>query len=413
MCTRQMNTGDAVRDVPYDVWKIYPILHFDAPWQQHTMGHLALDVRLIRADDACLEQLEKHRDLSSVLPFVFDPEAGVVRWLLALRVPQAVDHVPSNDVGFSFAEKVEDAIAASFVACLKILRSTAAVCLLSYFGEVGVSTVKILGRPPWDIATADTPPPCDWPEDFTEEDLRLLRDVWSGMVNLRHLDSWMTTPFQEQTFARLDRAAKDAAERKWRSQLEDRLEPVPPEQRDKMREVLDEFVRRISSETGWNSPYGEALRSLFDEEEQKAFNIRTRIGRAVGIFEEGVHLPHLHAFLSVCLVLETLFTLGEGEVTHKLATRLAKVVLDEGTVAERLDLFRRAKKVYTARSDVVHGKKAITDVSEDARKDAFNLERKALQRILAERRYLDLYTAPVDKEGKGPLWDFFESLDLG
>jgi len=131
VCTRQMNTGDGVRDVPYDAWKIYPILHFDAPWEQHTMGHLALDVRLIRADEACLEQLEKHRDLTTIFPFVFDPQVSVVHWLLGLRVPQAVDHVPSTDVGFSFAKKVEDAIATSFVACLKILRSTPAVCPLS------------------------------------------------------------------------------------------------------------------------------------------------------------------------------------------------------------------------------------------------------------------------------------------
>ena len=195
--------------------------------------------------------------------------------------------------------------------------------------------------------------------------------------------------------------------------MKDRLETVAPENRDKVRELFDGFVRDLSSKTGWDTPYGEAFRSLFKEEEQKAFNIGTRIGRAVGIFEEGVHLPHLHAFLSACLVLETLFTMGEGEVTHKLATRFAKVVVDEGTAAERLDLFKRAKKVYAARSDVVHGKKAITDVSEDARKDAFNLTRLALRKILAERRYLDLYTAPADKEGKGKLSDFFESLDLG
>jgi hypothetical protein len=397
-----MNTPDGMCDVPYDAWKVYPILHLDAPWQQLRIEHLALDVRLIWADDACLEQLEKHRDLSTVFPWVFDPKVGVVRWLLALRVPQAVDHVPSTDVGFSFAEKVEDAIAGSFVACLKILRSTRAVCPLSYFGEVGVSTVKILGCPPWDIATADTPPRCDWPEEFTEKDLWQLPKVWTGMVKLRELDTWMTAPFQELFFQRLSQAAREKAE----AELLSRMPGGIPEN------TAEEIVKHLCQETGWDSAHSEALRSLFEEEKQKTFNIGTRIGRAVGIFEEGVHLPHLHAFLSACLVLETLFTLGEGEVTHKLATRLAKVVVDEDTPDERLDLFKRAKKVYTARSQVVHGKRAITDVSEDARKDAFNLTRKALQKILAESHYLGLYTAPTDNEGRGRLSDFFESLDL-
>jgi len=405
-------------EVPPDTWRIYPIFHFDAPWQPETMRHLALDVRLIRADDTCLGQLKYYCSGSPLVDeWLFDPKCSAVRWLLALRVPQAHDHVPAQDIGFSFTDRVEDAIVASFVACLKVLRSTPAICPLSYFGKVNASTVEILGNPPRDCFASADAPRCDWPEKFTEEDLLLLPDVWSGMVNLRHLDIWMTAPFQEQFFARLDRAARSVAEKKVRSEFRDfwaqRIESIAPEHRNIMREAEEAAVRDRCADIAWNSPYGEAFRSLFDEEEQKAFNIGTRIGRAVGIFEEGLHLPHLHAFLSACLALETLFTLGEGEVTHKLATRLAKVVVDKGTADDRKKWFKKAKDVYTARSNVVHGKTAITDVKEDVRKDAFNLTRMALQKILAERRYLDLYTAPTDKEGKGPLWDFFESLDLG
>lgn len=413
-----MKKMDDGTEVPPDTWSVYPIFHFDAPWEHDTLGHLALDVRLIRADDACLGQLKDHLSGAPLVDdWLFDPKYSAVRWLLALRVPQAHDHVPAQDIGFSFTDRVEDAIVASFVACLKVLRSTPAICPLSYFGKVSASTVEILGHPPWDCQTLADAPRCDWPEEFTEEDLLLLPDVWSGMVNLRHLDIWMTAPFQEQFFAMIDRAAKSVAEKKVRSEFRDfwaqRIESIAPEHRDIMREAEEAAVRDRCADIAWNSPYSEALRMEFKEAEQRTFNIGTRIGRAVGIFEEGVHLPHLHAFLSACLVLETLFTLGEGEVTHKLATRLAKVVVDKGTAAERLELFRRARKVYTARSEVVHGKKAITDVSEDARKDAFNLARMALRKILAEKRYLDRYTAPVDKDGKGQLWDFFESLDLG
>jgi len=402
VCTRQMNTRDGVRDVPYDAWKIYPILHFDAPWEQHTMGHLALDVRLIRADEACLEQLEKHRDLTTIFPFVFDPQVSVVHWLLGLRVPQAVDHVPSTDVGFSFAKKVEDAIATSFVACLKILRSTPAVCPLSYFGEVGDSTVKILGCPPWDIATPDIPPRCDWPEEFTGEDLLRLPDVWSGMVNLRKLDKWMNAPFQELFFQRLSQAAKEKAKKEMRSRFRRTPSEIPED-------TTEAIIEHFCQETGWNSPYGEALSSLFEEEEQRAFNIGTRIGRAVGIFEGGVHLPQLHAFLSVCLVLETLLTTDSQEVTHKLATRLAKIVGDEMGPAEKADLFKRAKKVYRERSHVVHGEKSIEQADESVRKEAFNLTRRLLQKILCNKRYLGLFTVAT----KAELDEFFVGLDLG
>jgi hypothetical protein len=404
---RKTHTG---LELPDDTWRLYPIFHFDAPWEHDTMRHLALDVRLIRADDACLGQLKDHLNGAPLVDdWLFDPKYSAVRWLLALRVPQAHDHVPAQDIGFSFTDRVEDAIVASFVACLKVLRSTPAICPLSYFGKVSASTVEILGHPPWDCQTLADAPRCDWPEEFTEEDLLLLPDVWSGMVNLRHLDIWMTAPFQEQFFARLDRAAKDKAERETRSYFERRLSGIPADEREKVRDLVDVFIKKTCEDTGWDSPYGQALRSLFNEEEQNAFNIGTRIGRAVGIFEEGVHLPHLHAFLSACLALETLFTLGAGEVNHKLATRLAKIVIDKGKADDRKKLFKRAKDVYTARSNVVHGKTAITDEKEDVLKDAFNLTRMTLQKILAEKRYLDLYTAPTE----GPLRDFFESLDLG
>jgi hypothetical protein len=406
------NTDD---ETPMYPWTIYPIFHLKADWISEEPEHFDLDIQLIRADDGTLKRLAEKVGEGAyplIFPNSFDPQYGAVRWLLAVRTPESSQDMSSERIGFSFKDKLESAICNSFLTCLKVVRSTAAVCPISCPAIVRGSHVEFGENRFFDVVTADAPR-CDWPERFEEADLPKIRQVWSGLVQLRNLARWRTSLFREEFFASLDEAAKAAAERYWRSQLKDRLETVPPEARDKMREQFDVFVRALSSKTGWDTPYGEALYSLFNEEEQKAFNIGTRIGRAVGIFEEGVHLPHLHAFLSACLALETLFTLGEGEVTHKLATRLAKVVVDKGTAAERLELFKRARKVYTARSDVVHGKTAITGVKEDFRKDAFNLTRMAIQKILAERRYLDLYTAPTDKDNKGQLWDFFESLDLG
>lgn len=177
--------------------------------------------------------------------------------------------------------------------------------------------------------------------------------------------------------------------------------------------MIEALVRKESAQTGWDTAYGEAFRKVFGDAEEQAFNSKTRIARAVGVFVEGVHLPQLHAFLSACLVLETLFTVGEGEVTHKFATRLAKLVGEDSSSAERRALFDRARKAYNARSDIVHGTRAISEISEDVRRDAFELARKALQTIMSQRRYLDLWMAPMSRDGRGALKDFFTDLDLG
>jgi len=206
-------------ELPSDTWSIYPLFHFEAMWRSAPRS-LDLDVRLIRADKACLTQMaEKDQgDAPFMGDWVYDPEVGAIGWLLALRVPGAAEHVPPTDTGLSFCERVEDAIAGSFLACLKVVRSTPTICPISFYGKVRQNEVtEVLGHPPWDGMTTADAPRCDWAEQFDDKDLALLPDVWSGMVKLRNLRDWMEVPFQEAFFQRISMKAKEQAEKNLRS----------------------------------------------------------------------------------------------------------------------------------------------------------------------------------------------------
>ena len=176
----------------------------------------------------------------------------------------------------------------------------------------------------------------------------------------------------------------------------------------------------------WHEFYSECFRKAFKAEEDETFSNRTRIGRALNLFYEGLLLPKLHAFLSMCLVLETLFTIGKGETVYKFAVRLAKIVGHNQNLVERRVIYKRAKKVYDERSDIVHGEKLIEAVDTEILKDAFALARSSLQRILQNPELLELYSHPgtTDKKLKGngkgkikedahkALSDYFLNLDL-
>jgi len=210
-------------ELPSDTWSIYPLFHFEAMWRSAPRS-LDLDVRLIRADKACLTQMaEKDQgDAPFMGDWVYDPEVGAIRWVLALRVPSAAEHVPTTDTGVSFCEHVEEAIVTSFLTSLKILRSTPATCFcpISFFGNVrGHEVLEVLGHRPWnyDPTCTGDPPRCDWAEQFDDKDLALLPDVWSGMVKLRNLRDWMEVPFQEAFFQRISMTAKQQAEKNLRS----------------------------------------------------------------------------------------------------------------------------------------------------------------------------------------------------
>jgi hypothetical protein len=174
----------------------------------------------------------------------------------------------------------------------------------------------------------------------------------------------------------------------------------------------------------WQEYYKESFQKVFLEKQAEVFSNRTRIGRALNLFFEGIQLPLQHSFLSMCLVLETLFTVDEGETTHKLTTRLAKIIGRQGIEGkeERKEIYKRAKQVYDERSKIVHGDKLIDNENAELLKDAFFFARQGLQRILLAPKLLALYSDPgtTDKKVKGKIKDaaknairdYFLDLDL-
>jgi len=166
-----------------------------------------------------------------------------------------------------------------------------------------------------------------------------------------------------------------------------------------------------------NELYKDFLEEAFLERQEEAFSNRTRIGRALNLFDEGVGLPTLHSFLSMCLVLETLFTTGKQEITYQFTTRLAKITGE--TQEQRRNIYERARKVYDERSNVVHGRKLIETIELDVLRDAFYLSRQALQHILCDDKLLALYSDPITSDKtKDPdravkaIKDYFLNLDL-
>jgi len=119
----------------------------------------------------------------------------------------------------------------------------------------------------------------------------------------------------------------------------------------------------------------------------------------------------------MCLVLETIFTVEEAEITYQFATRLANIT--GKTFEQRKDIFERARKVYRERSNIVHGKKSIETVESDILKDAFYFARQSLQRILLDDTLMNLYSDPITSDKtKDPdkaikaIKNYFRDLDL-
>ena len=411
-----------------DVWGIYPLLYLDAAWTTAKEYYFDLDVRLIRADKRLLEQFESSFDNAAPLvseEVLFDPKYRAVLWVLAVRIPEATQHVPIEDVGVSFSDRVEDGVVESFQTCLNMVRSTPVTAPFRYAGTLRGATVTITGGALSAFEETGDTPGCYWPSAFTEADLPVLSEVWSGIVKVRQLRKWMSEPFTEEMFGELDRFASERAEHELfglYSEIQEIRERQPDEDEAAYREYLD--LSRDAIEMGvegdrrnrgewWREEYRSAFLAEFRKYQDNLFNSESRVGRALGIFESGIHLPPLHAFLSACLVLETLFTVEGAEVAHKMATRLVKMLARDAGLAERRDLYRRFKRMYRGRSEVVHGSKSIVAVEEEVRKAAPEFAQQALQTILRDEKLVRLYTQDAKGErGEGGLVEFLEGLDL-
>ena len=389
-------------------WTIFPLLYLRANWSQKVYKHFDLDIRLIKVDQdtkrAMAEVLEHYAGGASFAPIGWEDDKTYldVQWLLGIHLPRAIEHLAPSETGISFIDRVANSIAGAFVTCLRLVRATKAICPLHFGAKVDgdfVDSITVCDDYFWSDCSEPTCE-CECPDAFTESDIQLLTEIWTSIVQLRKLYQWMDEPFQETFFADLDKKAVEATKQKLRSLLS---RPDVP------KGVIENLVKGAveARDSFWQQFYTQAFDTEFSKKEEEVFARRTRIGRALSLFDEGLHLLPLHSFLSMCLVLETLFTLGRGEVAHKLAVRLSKVVADKPNDPKRKDYYHRAKKVYRERGNVVHGSKLIEEVDDNIRRDAFALACLSQQKILCSESLLRIYTARESLE------DFFvEKLDL-
>lgn len=402
---------------------IWPILYFEADWPAESYP-FDFDVRLIKANEEILEIVGNVENPAwgdnSKAMFDF---SGNTEWFLSLPSPKPTEHVSPSKVGISFEDQLQQAIVESFLLCLKLIRQTAAICPLK------VRNVEFEGAridaDSFENALDDyfgintDKPPVYMPETFKIGDLQLLTDLWTTIIKLRKLDYWATQVYKEEFFAACDKGAGEDVVKK----IVDAIMSSPAylelskEERKEDKEKWTASFREEIRKGEWKEFYKDSVEKVFLQKQEEVFSNRTRIGRALNLFFKGLHLPLQHSFLSMCLVLETIFTVEETEITYQFATRLANIT--GKTFEQRKDIFQRARKVYRERSNIVHGRKSIETVDTNILKDGFFFARQSLQYILLDSNLLGLYSDPItsDKAKNSnkaikEIRDYFRDLDL-
>ncbi len=406
---------------------IWPILYFKTDWPERTYN-FDLGVQLIKADKDTLKAicgLDTYTYTTNTSGS--DDLLWNTDWFLAMRLPEPTEHVCVRELGMSFRGNVQEAIVGSFLMCLRLVRRTAAICPVGLEARIRGDCIDndSIGEDDFYGINFDSPP-VYLPETFKVGDLQLLTDLWSVIVKLRKLDYWKDEAFEEQFFVSLDSKATENAEKELRELL---LSIFPKEDqkifKKKISSIIKQAKTRGRKEGLWQEVWTDCFREAFARKEEDTFSDRTRIGRALRLYNDGLRLPKLHAFLSMCLVLETLFTIGKGEITHKFAVRLAKILGSDKNIEKRKEIHKRAKDVYKERGNVVHGEKLIETINPKVLDDAFILARHSLQCILLSAELLPLYSHPgttdrelkkdkkMQSEAKEALRNYFLHLDLG
>lgn len=401
---------------------LWPILYLEADWPAESYK-FDFDVCLIKANDDILNILRKPESFDhgeAILNL-----SGYTEWFLALPSPKPTEHVSPSKTGISFEDQLQQAIVDSFLLCLKLIRQTGAICPLKVrnveFEGASIDPDSFENALDDYFGINTDKPPVFMPKSLHLGDVQLLDDLWSAIIKLRNLERWSTWIYDEVFWADCDRksgedAVKDIVDTLMSSPTY--LEFSIEERRQHRKQWTASFKELLGKgDQVMNELYKESLKKVFLQKQEEAFSNRTRIGRALNLFYEGISMPLLHSFLSMCLVLETLFTVEEAEITYQFATRLANIT--GKTFEQRKDIFQRARKVYRERSNIVHGRKSIETVELKILKDAFFFARQSLQHILLNDTRMELYSDPITSDKtKDPhkavkaIKEYFRDLDL-
>jgi hypothetical protein len=402
--------------------KIWPILYFKADWpsKNYTFN---LDVQVIKADKNTLEEItECSIDNNCWLSNIqgADDMRNNTDWFLVMHRPQVHEHISANEKGISFVENLQMAILESFLMTLQIVRPTAAICPFKFPAVIRDDAIVDVDTSEDFYGINSEKPSIYQPETFEVGDLQILTFLWSSLIKLRKLDYWTSLISEEDFFADLDKKAGEEATSKILDFIMSHpaFSELSKEDRKEHKKRWKSSIKDAEDKgEWWQEYYRESFQKVFREKQEDVFSNRTRLGRALNLFFKGLHLPLQHSFLSMCLVLETIFTVEEAEITYQFSTRLANIT--GKTFEERKDIFERARKVYRERSNIVHGRVSIETVKPNILKDAFTFARQSLQRILLDDTLMELYSDPTTSDktkdhdkAVNAIKQYFRDLDL-
>jgi len=402
---------------------IWPVLYFEADWPSKSYK-FDLGVQLIKADKTTLEDIAGI-DSPAYMTNIsgFDHIHQNTQWFLKIHRPEVYEHISVNEIGMSFVGSLQNSIIESFLMCLKLIRSTEAICPFAFPAEIHEDTIDEINTNDDFYGINSDKPPVYLPETFKIDDLQLLTDLWSALIKLRKLDFWKKLIGTEEFFAACDKKAGEDATEKMvdffvtHEYYADVSEEEKKKARKQWTNSIKEAINKGQAGEFWKDFYRDSFPEVFMEKQEEVFSNRTRIGRALNLFFEGLHLPLQHSFLSMCLALETLYTVEEAEITYQFATRLANIT--GKTFAQRKDIFERARNAYRGRSNIVHGRKSIETIDSNILKDSFLFARQSLQHILLDSTLLKLYSDPITSDKtRDPhkavkaINEYFRDLDL-
>jgi len=396
---------------------VRPLYYFKADWaaEQYQLDPYVAIIRPSEDDMSLMAEIIEDEAQACCPDF-----REAVNWALRIQLPPSIQERPWGDVGVSFREAVEDDVVAHFLTALRITKSTTAVAPVRFASH---DTVEDAGTT---LSGVDDyfqglghslyePPPAYWPQVFGEADLQTLSEVWEKLVDLHNLRGWVSLVFSERFFREVDSEATGEARREHRvfqEKMESAMRKVEEEHGAAAQKIIDILQSWISDDSADPDVYRDHFRTVFRSKRNMIRN-GTRLGRAVSLFDEGLRLPPLHSFLSMFLVLETLYSTDRAELTHKLATRLAKLIGKNEPLQKRREQYSDAKKAYGERSAVVHGEKPFESVADKWRQKAMYLARASIQRILRDDELFSTFSSAETGKNKGEsVKTFFRDLEL-
>lgn len=390
-------------------WSVWPLIYFDPQWSGSVYDCFGLGVKLVRADSDALNAMKKLVG-NARFPggYVFDSD---VNWLLAIPVGEEFEYADSLQTGVSTREEVARALASTFLLCLRLVRPTPAICPVWFDAEVDADGGRLLHGPNGSMDYED--PSLDWdqadtmegdenPEAFREGDLVVLVEVWDRLATSFSLTDLLAKGQSEAFWQAIDRKATHDV----RGPLRDRFAQITddPQQAERLMVTFGN-----ENDPCYQEKHAAAFRTGLRAHMDETFLRATRIGRALSLFDSGFDSGPIGSFLLMCFALETLFTVEKRSnrrgITKKLTKRASKMVLRKGQDPQEEE--ERAKRVFKERGDIVHGSKGIDSVPAEIQRDAVDMARSSLRKILSCPKLLELYCG----EDMGKLRDFFRNLD--